>query len=96
VSARYAARISVRVSPRSARDEVVGRHGHGWKLTVTAPPERGLANAAVTRLLAEVWGVPAGDVRVVIGHGARDKVIEVHGLTAAEAERRLAARQRKG
>ena len=90
------ARISVRVSPRSRQTEILGRYGDSWKIAVAAPPERGLANEAVVRLLASVCAVPSGDVTVVIGHSARDKVIEVHGLTAAEAERRLAASQRKG
>jgi uncharacterized protein (TIGR00251 family) len=86
----------VRVSPASRRNEVVGRHGSAWKVSVVAPPERGLANAAVAGLVAAACGVPKADVRVVIGHGARDKVIEIQGVTSAEAERRLAASQRKG
>jgi uncharacterized protein YggU (UPF0235/DUF167 family) len=35
-------------------------------------------------------GLPAANVRLVSGHGSRDKTVEVAGLTTAEAERRLA------
>jgi uncharacterized protein (TIGR00251 family) len=89
------ARISVRVSARSKRSEIVGPRGEAWKVTVTAPPERGLANDAVVRLLAEACRVTTDRVTVVIGRGGRDKVIEVDGITTDEAERRIAASQRR-
>jgi uncharacterized protein YggU (UPF0235/DUF167 family) len=57
---------------------------------VTPAPERGKANDATIRLLAETLQVKAGDIRLVAGHGSRDKVVEVSGLEAGEAERRLA------
>ena len=85
-----ATRLRLRVVPGSKEPGVVGRHGEGWKLRVTAAPERGRANAATLRLLAETLGVGAADVRLVAGHGSRDKVVEVNGLGQAEAERRLA------
>jgi uncharacterized protein YggU (UPF0235/DUF167 family) len=68
----------------------VGRYGEGWKLRVIAPPERGRANDAALRLVAERLGVDTDAVRLVAGHGSRDKVVEVTGIAPAEAERRLA------
>ena len=68
----------------------MGRYGEGWKLRVTAAPERGRANDAAVRLVAERLGVGTDDVRLVAGHGSRDKVVEVTGVAPAEAERRLA------
>jgi uncharacterized protein len=85
-----AIRLRLRVVPGSKDPGVAGRHGEGWKLRVTAAPERGRANAATLKLLAETLGVGAGDLRLVAGHGSRDKVVEVNGLDQAEAERRLA------
>jgi uncharacterized protein YggU (UPF0235/DUF167 family) len=67
----------------------VGRYGEAWKLRVAAPPERGKANDATLDLLAETLGLAATDLRLVSGHGSRDKTVEVLGLTADEAERRL-------
>lgn len=83
------ARITVTVSPGSARTELVGRHGEGWKARIAAPPERGRANAALVELLANALAVPRSSVRVVAGLAAKTKVVEVDGLAAAEAERRL-------
>ena len=80
------------LGPREAvtRDDVVGRYGEAWKLRVSAPPERGKANQAALELLARTLGLVPGDLRLVTGHGGRDKTVEVTGLTADEAERRLA------
>jgi uncharacterized protein len=84
-------RLRLRVMPGSARAAVVGRHGDAWKVRVTAPAERGRANEAVVSLLAESLGVRTPDVRVVAGLTARDKVVELSGVTLEEAERRLRA-----
>jgi uncharacterized protein len=83
-------RLRLRVIPGSPRAGVVGRHGDAWKLRVTAPPERGRANKATLELLAETLAVEPADLRLVAGHGGRDKTVEVSGLSADEAERRLA------
>ena len=84
------ARFSVTVSPGAARTELVGRHGDGWKARIAAPPERGRANDALVELLADTLAVPRSSVRVVSGLAAKKKVVEIDGLAAAEAERRLA------
>jgi uncharacterized protein YggU (UPF0235/DUF167 family) len=57
---------------------------------VTPAPERGKANDAAIRLLAERLRVGVDDIRLVAGHGSRDKVVEVSGLDTGEAEKRLA------
>jgi uncharacterized protein (TIGR00251 family) len=82
-------RLRIRVSPGARRTEIVGRQGEAWKIRVAAPPERGRANDAVLRVLAERLGVPGGNLTLVAGHTARDKVVELRGLAPAEADRRL-------
>jgi len=84
------ARISVTVSPGASRTELVGKHGDGWRARIAAPPERGRANDALVGLLADTLAVPRSSVRVVSGLAAKKKVVEVDGLTTADAERRLA------
>jgi uncharacterized protein len=85
-------RLRLRVVPGSnaRRLGVTGRYGEAWKIRVAAPPERGEANKATLDLLAERLGLAATELRLVSGHGSRDKTVEVSGLTNAEAERRLA------
>jgi uncharacterized protein YggU (UPF0235/DUF167 family) len=82
-------RLQLRVAPGAAQSGVVGRHGAGWKLRVTSAPERGKANEAVLRVLAAALDVPERSLSLVSGHASRDKVVELHGLDAEEAERRL-------
>ena len=82
-------RLRIRVSPGARKTEVVGRHGEAWKVRIAAPPERGRANDAVLKLLADRLRVPLAELTLVSGASARDKVVELHGLDAEEAYRRL-------
>jgi hypothetical protein len=82
-------RLRIRVSPGARRTELVGRQGEAWKIRVAAPPERGRANDAVLKLLAERLRVPAAGLTLVAGASGRDKVVELRGLAADEADRRL-------
>jgi uncharacterized protein (TIGR00251 family) len=83
-------RLRVRVVPGAKRAAIAGRHGEAWKVRVTAPPERGRANEAVVEFLSTRLGLATRDVAVVAGASARDKVVELRGVSADEAERRLA------
>jgi uncharacterized protein YggU (UPF0235/DUF167 family) len=56
---------------------------------VAAAPERGRANQALLRLLADTLGLPKTDVSLVSGHAGRDKVVELRGLGEAEVVSRL-------
>ena len=86
------ARLAVRVQPGARREALIGRLESGeWKLAVSAPPEDGRANDAVVELLAELLGVKRRQVSVARGHSSRAKQVEVEGMSAAEAERRLVA-----
>jgi uncharacterized protein YggU (UPF0235/DUF167 family) len=66
-----------------------GRHGEAWKIRVAAPAEAGRANEAVVRLLADALALPRDAVRLVSGHGARDKIVQLAGLDSTQVERRL-------
>ena len=69
--------IQVKVVPKASRDEVAGWLGERLKLRVSAPPERGKANAAVEKLLAKVLGLPPSAVRVVAGAATPLKSVEI-------------------
>jgi uncharacterized protein (TIGR00251 family) len=82
-------RLRIRVSPGARTTELVGRQGEAWKVRVAAPPERGRANDAVLKLLADRLGVARGELTLVSGASGRDKVVELQGLSAEEVDRRL-------
>jgi uncharacterized protein len=50
-----------------------------------AAPERGRANAELLDVLSKRLGVRAAELSIVAGQSARDKVVELRGLSAAEA-----------
>jgi uncharacterized protein len=79
-------RLRVRVSAGAARTEIAGPHGGGWKIRVAAPPEGGRANEAVLRLLADRLGLPRRAVTIVSGHTAREKIVELDGISQERAE----------
>lgn len=85
-------RLTVRVTPRAARDAVDGFDAEGrLAVRVTAAPADGQANAAVARLLAKTLGLPARDVVLVSGATSRIKVLEVP-LDASQVKSHLTPR----
>ena len=82
-------RLSVKVSPKASRDAVVGWLGETLKVSVTAAPERGKANAAVIELLAQTLSLPRSAVRVARGQTDSRKLLEISGMPEGEILRRL-------
>lgn len=83
------ARITVRVTPRSARDSIEAGAGGVFLVRVTAPPDEGKANAAACRVVAGALRVPKSAVSVLRGMTARVKTVEVAGLTDEEVRGRF-------
>lgn len=89
-------RVAVRVTPKASADRVRGvaldEAGVAWlQVAVTAVPEDGRANKAVTALLAKRWRVPKSTVEVIQGTTDRRKVLLVRTDDAATLAGRLAA-----
>jgi uncharacterized protein YggU (UPF0235/DUF167 family) len=72
----------------AAQDEHLAL-GERLKVTVRKPAERGAANRALCKLLADALGVRPGDVEVLRGEGRPEKDILVRGLAPDEVSRRL-------
>jgi uncharacterized protein (TIGR00251 family) len=88
-------RLRLRVAPGARRSAVVGRHGDAWKVRVAAAPDGGRANDALVELLSTTLDVPRARVQLVSGATARDKIVELAGVTPDEIDRRLDAAGRK-
>ena len=82
-------RLRLRVQPRASRDEVAGVAGDAIRVRLTAPPVEGAANEALVRFLADRRAISRSSVALVSGRTGRSKLVEVSGLTAEEASRRL-------
>jgi uncharacterized protein (TIGR00251 family) len=81
--------VRVRVQPRARRDEIVGERAGSLLVRVSAPPAEGRANEALCRLIAKAAGVAPGRASVVRGAAARDKLVRLEGVAAADAAGRL-------
>jgi uncharacterized protein (TIGR00251 family) len=69
-------KIRVKVKPNS-RTEEVSQESDSFMVKVKEPPKEGKANEAVIRLLAEHFGVPQSQVRILSGFKSKNKVVEV-------------------
>lgn len=69
-------KIPIKVTPKAARNAVFMRGGV-LRVTVTAVPENGKANAAVVKLLSKALGVPKSRLTIARGGSGRDKVIAI-------------------
>ena len=70
-------RVRLRVSAGAKKTAIVGAHGGALKLSVTAAAERGKANRAVVKLLADTLGLPASAVTITSGKTSPDKIAEI-------------------
>lgn len=78
----------VRVTPRARKDAITGTHAGALKVSLTAPPVEGAANAALVKLLAKQLGIARQNVEITRGDASRDKVLRVRGV-GVEAIRAL-------
>lgn len=76
--------VTIRLTPRSSANRILGveRLADGssvLKVSVTAVPEGGKANAALIKLLAKAWKLPKTSLSVASGATSRRKVLLVSG-----------------
>ena len=90
--------LSLRVTPKSSSDQIAGIHtaaagAMSLAVKVRAVPDKGLANKAVIRLLAETFGLAASSLTVVAGKTDRNKTVLIGGdfAKAQQAVDRLIA-----
>jgi uncharacterized protein (TIGR00251 family) len=74
------------VTPRARRAAVGGRRGDALRVSVTAPPVEGKANAACVQALADAFGVRRRDVEIDPSARGRRKRVRVIGETRALEE----------
>jgi uncharacterized protein YggU (UPF0235/DUF167 family) len=94
------ARITVRLQPRTSRDEVLGWQevpgkvgsGNGalvLRVRVKAAPVDGAANTALIQLLSKQLGLAKSKISLAAGATSRNKIIEILELSSDEIKSRL-------
>ena len=75
--------VDVLVQPRASRAGVGPAVGDRLRVSVTAPPVDGKANAAVIEAVAEAFGVRRAAVSIVRGEAGRRKTVRISGVGRA-------------
>lgn len=94
--------LAIRLSPRASRARIGGSftdsHGSRWlQAAVTAPPDKGRANAALIALLAKTLRVPASTIKLEAGDTNRLKRLRIADCTPAieQALEQMLSEERK-
>jgi uncharacterized protein (TIGR00251 family) len=82
--------LPVRAQPGARKAGVLGEQAGALKIAVTAPPEDGRANKALTEALRELLGLKRSQVELLSGATSRDKRFVIRGMSKAELEKSLA------
>lgn len=70
-------RVYVKVIPRAGRNEVTKISKEEYRVKVTAVPEKGKANEAVIKLLADFFHVPKSSISIIGGKSTRTKLVDI-------------------
>ena len=70
-------RFTVRVKTGAHESSVTEEDAHTLVVSVREAPERGRANDACRRAIAEHFKVAPSRVQIIVGHTARTKIIEI-------------------
>ena len=81
--------LAIKLQPRASKNENGDAHGAELRIKVTAPPVDAAANEALLRLLTDTLDCPRGKVELIRGKTARQKVVKIYGITAADVLKSL-------
>ncbi|KKP59512.1 MAG: hypothetical protein UR53_C0001G0012 [Candidatus Magasanikbacteria bacterium GW2011_GWC2_34_16] len=70
-------KISVKVLPRSSRDEIKKLPDGSFKVKLTSAPVDGKANDALVELLSEYFNTSKSKIKLVKGLTSKNKIIEI-------------------
>jgi len=70
-------KIFVKVKPKSKKEKIEKLGNTNFKVYVKELPEKGKANVAVLKALADYFGVSRQNVQIVSGSTSKLKVIEI-------------------
>jgi len=75
--------VRVKAVPGASRDSVVGMLGDRIKVRISAAPEGGKANKAISKLLARSLGLKPAAVSLVSGQSNPEKILKITGIDRA-------------
>lgn len=70
-------KLSIKVLPRSSRNEVAEMPDKSLKIKLTAAPADGEANQKLIKILAEHFDVAKSKIKIVSGLTSKNKIVEI-------------------
>ncbi|OGE85122.1 MAG: hypothetical protein A3J48_03035 [Candidatus Doudnabacteria bacterium RIFCSPHIGHO2_02_FULL_46_11] len=70
-------RIYVKAKPAAGQEKIERIDEDSYKVWVKEPAEKGKSNRAIVKLLAKYFNISPSKVKILAGHTARSKIIEV-------------------
>ncbi|MGD0002755.1 MAG: DUF167 domain-containing protein [Anaerolineaceae bacterium] len=87
---KFGAAITVRVIPRSSRNEIAEILPDGTiKIRLTSIPEEKELNRALLNYLAKIFNVSINQLEVVAGFNRSDKLITILGIDTDTVQKRV-------
>ncbi len=83
------AKISVRVHPNAAKNEVVNFTDRILQVRISAPPVKGKANRELIAFLSQILDIGKSKVSIIKGHSSRHKIIAIDGMSQQDIMERL-------
>jgi uncharacterized protein YggU (UPF0235/DUF167 family) len=87
---KFGAAITVRVIPRSSRNEIAEILPDGTiKIRLTSIPEEKELNKALLNYLSKIMGVSINQLEIVAGFNGSDKLVTIIGIDTETVQKRV-------
>ncbi len=67
--------LKIKVIPKARKSEIVGIEEEELKIRISAPPEKGEANAELLNFLSKTFDIPKRDIFLLSGQTSRHKKV---------------------
>lgn len=81
--------LSVKVTPKSSKNQVCGCEEDSLKIKIAAAPEKGRANEALVEFVAEWLGIAKSNIQLIQGATSRYKRLFIKGIKQAAITNKL-------
>lgn len=81
--------IKIKVQPRASKSRIAGVLGDALKVTLTAPPVDGAANAACIEFFSRLMDLPKNRIEIISGQTGRTKLLKIFGIKSADLKEKI-------
>ena len=71
-------KYTIKVIPKSSKNEIVGESKNYLKIKLRAVPEKGKANTKLIKLLAKHFKTTKSNINIIKGETNKNKIVEIN------------------